>query len=104
MKPAPGLLVELEFDYVIVGGDLNTDFRRLGSKSVTLFENFMLKESLQVFSSDNNPIDYTFESIDGSEFIIDHFVGSNKVSNITSKYCVLHSCAMSLTIGLFLFL
>ena len=93
LNTVSGLLVELEFDYVIVGGDLNTDFRRLGSKAVTLFESFMLKESLQIFSSDNNQIDYTFQSkIDGSESIIDHFVGCNNVSNITSEYCVLHSC------------
>ena len=93
LNTVSGLLVELEFDYVIVGGDLNTDFRHLGSKAVTLFESFMLKESLQIFSSDNNQIDYTFQSkIDGSESIIDHFVGCNNVSNITSEYCVLHSC------------
>ena len=52
LNTVSGLLAELEFNYVIVGGDLNTDFkyRHLGSKAVTLFE------------------------------------------NITSKYCLLHSC------------
>ena len=49
----------------------------------------MSKESLQVFSSDNNQIDYTFQSF---ESIIDHFVGCTNVVNITSNQCVLHSC------------
>ena len=51
-----GLLVDLEFDYIIVGGDLNTDFRCLGSKAVTLFETFMSKRGLKVFCSNKGQI------------------------------------------------
>jgi len=65
-------------EFVLCGGDFNTDMLRVKSLHTTALHNFMSEESFKLVS--HNCIDYTYESAsNGVKSIIDHFMISENL-------------------------
>ena len=78
-----------EVDYVIVGGDFNTDMKRSSSYHTRRLVQFCDNEDL--FSCSLNLLDtndFTFESPNGHRSLIDHFLLSNNFADTHSLSCL----------------
>ena len=84
--------IRLDAHFIIIGGDLNTDFRRLASLHTNALSSFLILENmtngLQHLSSD---VDYTFQSkISNGRSIIDHFILTENLFKMICEYKVMH--------------
>ena len=76
-------------DYVMIGGDLNTDMNRAESERPSLLRDFCERLGLHIcFSSD---VDYTYKNdATSARSVIDHFIVSDNLSDLISEYSVTH--------------
>ena len=81
-----------DVDYVIIGGDLNTDVSRVRSANSVMLENFCTRSGLRLcLHSENSTVDYTYQNdVSGAESIIDHFIISENLFNCINVYSCLH--------------
>ena len=78
-------------DYIVVGGDFNTDITRIVSPHTILLHEFCDRESLTMcVNHPSSNIDYTYESFSGSRSTLDHFIVSHNLSDSVLSYKVLH--------------
>ena len=79
-------------DYVIIGGDFNTDLRRVTSLHTQALNVFVQNEELKFCDmSDKANIIYTYENVSAStESIIDHFIVSDNLFRNIIGYRSLH--------------
>ena len=77
---------------MIIGGDLNTDFRRIGYFNTTALNTCMVKEHVQNgLQHVTSNVDYTFQSkINNIRSITDHFLLTDNLFNTVCEYNVLH--------------
>jgi len=81
-----------DIDYVIIGGDFNTDLSRMNSLHTQALNNFVQNEEL-VFCdmSDTADILFTYENVSSStESIIDHFIVSENMYRNLLDYRSIH--------------
>ena len=81
-----------ESDFLILGGDLNTDLSRIMSPSTRALETRCADENMVCVQKLNMcDIDYTYESkANGSRSCIDHFIVSENVCPLIMSCAVLH--------------
>lgn len=79
-------------NYVILGGDFNTDLSRVGSQHTRMLNHFLQSENLMAALTNRiNTVDYTYENITtGSRSLIDHFMVSENLFDLLSTYGVEH--------------
>ena len=82
----------LDAQHIVIGGDLNTDFRRLTSLHTRASGTYLIREDikygLQLILSE---VDYTYQSkINNERSIIDHFLLTDNLYNMISEYKVVH--------------
>ena len=82
-----------EVDYIIVGGDFNTDLSRLSSPHTIALEELCNRENmLCVKRHVSCDIDYTFESkANHSRSCIDHFIVSENLNDLILKCETMHA-------------
>lgn len=97
-----------DFHYVLIGGDYNTDFRRVTQNTLALSD-FIGTESLcKGINYVNSNVSYTYESkINGEKSILDHFLMCENLFPSVCKYESLHDgdnlsdhCPISMTLDL----
>ena len=78
-------------DYVVIGGDLNTDFRR-ASQNTTVLSNFVVTESLvKGISFPEADVPYTYESrMNAEKSTLDHFLVCERLFPSISGYKSCH--------------
>jgi len=76
------LCIALNINFVIIGGDLNTDFRRVHSPHTSMLDEFIEQESfVRCRPVDGNKVPFTYESkLNGERSILDHFIVTNNIS------------------------
>ncbi len=106
LRAVSRVCIESNISEIVMGGDFNTDFKRLQSPHTRSLTAFMQNENLECPQEDR--FTYTFESkIDGSRSILDHFLVTCNMLNTVSNYRVLYHglnmsdhCAISLTLSM----
>ncbi len=83
----------LNADHIIVGGDFNTDPKRLGSLHTTALQRFMTSEDMcNGLYHASSQVDFTFESkASGARSTIDHFLITENLFSLVTDYHVHHS-------------
>ena len=93
LREISSLLEVCNTNYIIVGGDFNTDFSRERSPHTRVLKDFIERETL--FCGLQLPfaqVDYTYECmISGSRSTLDHFLVSENLIELTNQYKVFHS-------------
>ena len=75
--------------FIICGGDWNTDLSRLPSKHTTSLSRFCTVENLTCVNSTDGSVKFTYVSdMNGARSTIDHFIIANYLSNFVNKLCV----------------
>ena len=83
------VIVKEDVDFVIVGGDFNTDMTRSRSLHVNILQSFIEREFLTMV--DNEMADYTYESLtNGCRSMIDHFLVSENLSSSVCDVSIKH--------------
>jgi hypothetical protein len=81
-----------DVDYMIIGGDFNTDLRRTNSSNTQVLNSFVNDECLSYcISLDLSDVKYTYENDSTqTESTIDHFIVSDNLTGYVLEYCSLH--------------
>jgi len=81
-----------DVDYVLIGGDMNTDVSRTRSGHSLLLKEFCDSLGLRLcLSSPNSSIDFTYyNEASGSHSILDHFIVSENLFHSIESYSCLH--------------
>ena len=83
------VIIREDTDFVLMGGDLNTDMSRINSLHVDSLKDFCINENLNIV--DSELVDYTYESkINNSKSQIDHFIISSSLITRVIKLQVKH--------------
>ena len=89
---------EQDANYVIIGGDFNTDLRRTSSLHADKLLQYMQSECmLPLVNHDKSTVDYTYESKSNSvRSVLDHVIVSENLFNSVHTYDVIHDgCNLS---------
>ena len=83
--------IKVKANYIIIGGDWNTDLQRCHSNSTIALNDMCTEQDLTCVSSVYD-IDFTYVSdVNGTYSTIDHFIVSNSLNTGVNNYCIVNN-------------